>query len=34
MAVVAKPYNFSEFIAIVTQALENPIKRGVARPYH
>ena len=34
MAVVTKPYNFSEFIAIVTQALENSVKRGVARSYH
>jgi CheY-like chemotaxis protein len=34
MAVVTKPYNFSEFLAIVTQALENSVKRGVARPYH
>jgi CheY-like chemotaxis protein len=34
MAVVTKPYNFSEFIAIVIQALENSVKRGVARPYH
>lgn len=34
MAVVPKPYNFSEFIAIVIQALENSARHGVARPYH
>ena len=32
MAVVTKPYNFPEFIAIVTQVLENSVRRGVARP--
>lgn len=34
MAVLSKPYNFSDFLAIVTQALENSERRGVARPNH